>query len=130
MRKPKYRGYEKLAKVFNEQYSDVNYCFPLAAAIVSGVSAGKARAAFERAGREHRKGTPIPVGMKAMQDLGLQWESVSGFAGQQLRTVAPKLEGKWIVITCSHAVAVVDGKIDDWVDEGSRRKVVYAYKFD
>lgn len=130
MRKPKYRGYEKLAKVFQNQYNDTNYCFPLAVAVVSGVSAGKARAAFERAGREHGKGTPIPVGMKAMQALGLRWDSVSDFKGRQLRSVAPKLEGKWIIITCTHAVAIVDGKVDDWIDADSRRKVLYAYKFD
>ena len=129
MRKPKYRGYEKLARVFNEVYNDKNYCFPLAAAVVSGVSAGKARAAFERAGREHGKGTPIPVGMKAMQELGLQWESVSDFEGKQMRAIVDKLEGKWIVISRTHAMAVVDGKVDDWTDESGRRKVVYAYRF-
>ena len=130
MRKPKYRGYEKLARTFQEQYNDRNFCFPLAACIVSGVSAGKARAAFERAGREHRKGTPLDVGMAALQSLGLEWESAPELEGLQVRSALKQIpEGKYILISRTHAMGVLDGKVDDWTDESGRRKILFAYRF-
>jgi len=130
MRKPKYRGYEKLARTFREQYNDTNFCYPLAACIVSGVSAGKARAAFERAGREHRKGTPIDVGMAALKSLGLEWESVPELVGLQVRSALKQMpEGKYIIISRTHAMGVIDGKLDDWTEESGRRKILFAYRF-
>ena len=130
MRKPKYRGYEKLASTFKDQYDDTNFCFPLAACIVSGVSAGKARAAFERAGREHRKGTPLDVGMAALQSLGLERESVPELEGLQARSALKQIpEGKYILISRTHAMGVLDGKVDDWTDESGRRKILFAYRF-
>ena len=64
-------------------------------------------------GRKFRRGTPIAVTMAALKDeFGA---SVCHANRTPLsRFVAEHPEGHYVLLTCNHALALVDGKVYDW----------------
>lgn len=135
MRKPKKRTYEQLRKVFEGYHADNGYCAPLAFAVHTGWSAGKALAVFDRLGRERQKGSAMEHVIQAYQTAGYKLTDSPLHTGRQYKTVMPELRDSkrdWLLIIgnskVSHAVAIRSGDVVDWTKDDCRKKVLLAYE--
>ena len=121
-------SYEKLSHVGHKHYKDTNFCSVIALASVTGMSFGKSRIKMEKLGRKHRKGSVVVDLLTAIKNRGYEYERIEGYRGHHVKTMGGKLKGKgnFIIIVRGHALAVMDGKINDW-SENSCHRVVNVY---
>lgn len=97
-----------------------NDCTVIAAALATGESYEDAHAALELFGRKPGHGTSIHSTLRALDLLGYRHNRVQ-FEPASVQTIARQLDPKarYVVFTSNHALAVVDGVVEDW---SARRK--------
>lgn len=110
-------------------YGERRDCMVKAWAIAQRVPYETAHAMFKALGRKDRSGTRWAVTVEAMRGAGvcIQWlprrvtvARIGHFLGA----------GRYIAVTTSHALAVINGVVEDWTAQASgRHQVVGFIKF-
>ncbi len=115
--------------------NETNDCTVVAAVLTCGVSYDEAHEAFRKAGRRNRHGTYEHQQRKALKTLGAEIVNESRprkpNGGQfTCKTIGKELgNGKFYVFVARHALAVIDGEIQDWSANTNRRvKEVWEIK--
>ncbi|MCR9292041.1 MAG: hypothetical protein NXI32_04930 [bacterium] len=108
----------KDSRKFNERYD----CAVKALAIVADIPYAQAHAALKEQGRHNRCGTFAGQYEAALKKMGFQCEKMGRIKGQQAKTTktlarigAP--QGRYLVRTSRHVLAVADGQVHDWTSE-------------
>lgn len=126
--------YRELARVAERYYDDSNFCSVIAVAIATGRKFGKCRAAFKRQNRRHRCGTYQHQQSAVLEELGFrrhrEAELTAMAKGCWLQNVTRHLPsvGTFWVYTSGHVTCVKDGVIEDWSDDGSRKRIKSIYR--
>ena len=123
-------------KKVSKSYNEKNDCAVKAVAVVANASYQEAHEALRLAGRKPRRGTPLPVIFAALRSLGVyhEFKTVADHRGKDMgrcpisrvRSRLPR-KGRFLVLTRSHILAVVDGVVLDWT-EGRRHQARYAWE--
>jgi hypothetical protein len=103
---------------------DKSDCSVRALATAVGCTYEQASAVYTAAGRRVGKPTPVEITYKVMGDwLGLR--SLDGVRGMQLQELAELAKaGRYVVHLRNHALAVVEGVVQDWDSLDNRRAKV------
>lgn len=125
------------------QKNENNDCSVVAMSILTGYKYSTVHALFKKYGRKDRKGTQNEVTDKVIKELeskGFVFEEIrprqdyirhgerQEFGKYSLRTIIkfyPK--GKYLIHVHKHALAMVDGKIEDW-SKGTMKRVIKMWK--
>ena len=112
------------ARTFNEE----NDCSVKAIAIVSGLSYSECHSLYRKHGRKNKKGTPIYITHKVLEDLGCSIDYIKpkkeNGSKYTLRTIGKAYpKGDYIIITNNHMVALCDGVIEDWASNSCKRVI-------
>lgn len=115
-------------------YDETNDCTVKAIALACDVSYGKAHRLLAKMGRKKGRGVTMAVIAKALNQLGYPVD-IHGMLNHSAVDLTIKRfareysEGRYIVCTKAHAIAVVEGELKDWTaDTAGRRKVVSVMK--
>jgi hypothetical protein len=128
----------KVQEGFQHEYND---CAVRALAIAANVPYAKAHAALKAQGRRDRKGSKTFMLDKAIPAVGAKFEFIRTFdiTSRTYRKLYPTLQdilfkfkqGRYILITRSHAQALIDGVIHDAGSiSGPRSLVRLVYKLE
>ena len=118
----------------SERINEANDCAVIAMSITTGKSYTECHEAFKKAGRQDRRGVSLGMIENVIKQFGIMSPMMvcqSEFRKRIPVTQAPRYfrDGKYIAITRSHALAVVDGVVHDWTN-GRRHQIKYFYKID
>jgi len=112
----------KTAKEGAVRLNETNDCAVKAVCIAAEVDYEAAHAALKVQGRKNRKGAQLHMIINAVESLTGNRPILNHLS--QRRTVKtltrkePRLKrGNWIALTKNHALAVVDGVVEDWTAE-------------
>jgi hypothetical protein len=110
------------------QYREAGCCTVTALANTMDWSFGKAHRYMKKFGRRDRCGMSLIGISHALRNLGK--ESSSDCNGMTInRFVKSHPKGSYYVLVRGHALAVVDGTVQDWTgDTAQRRKIIEYYK--
>lgn len=118
--------FERLNSVAKEVYDDKDYCAVIAIALMCNVSYGKARAALERAGRKHRKGTRTSEMLAALKEITGK-EHKQRILGKPftMRRAAECVDHDALLLTAGHVVYYnSEAKVvEDWSQQRRHRVV-------
>ena len=130
----------------SDRMGENNDCSVKAVAISTQIGYEKAHAFLAQLGRKPRKGfvpdfdgtrwrgyLNVPVGSEGyvtgLHRIGFKAESIDCWSGKTLGTTAKHLKnGRYMVQVKGHVAAVVDGKVEDWTGDSSRRKVINVWR--
>ena len=109
-------------------------CAVKAFALVFGVDYEDMHLMFKREGRRNGNGTDTRISNNVLIKLGhpIETKMIRGEKGQKITTgrIGQYLpEGKFLVFTSGHMLALVDGEVLDWT-EGRRHRVKYVIKIE
>ena len=130
----------------SKSFDEKNDCAVKAVAVVANASYEEAYEALRKAGRKPRRATPLPVIFAALKSLGCHATYQNNFQhngvpmgrcpisrvksrlmqafganGKQFRN------GRYLVLTRNHILAVKDGEVQDWTD-GRRHQARFAWE--
>ena len=124
-------SYAELAKVGRKYYNDGNFCTVVGLAVACDLSFGKARAIAERTvSRRKGRGLKFYEIERLYESMGKALAPMSNTFGATLGTVAKHAptEGRYLFLTRSHCAVSREGILEDWSAEGSRHRVLRAFK--
>jgi hypothetical protein len=114
-----------------------NDCAVKAIAIVANASYEEAHAALAAQGRKNGRGSNLPQIMAALKSLGVfvhGYKGIKDHGGVAMRRLPMSRvkyhlpsEGRFLVLTRNHIVAVKDGEVLDWT-EGRRHQALFAWE--
>jgi len=108
--------YKSLSHISNI-YKEKNDCAVITVAAIANIHYSEAHELFRKAGRRSKCGTPMHITRKVLSQLNLSLNDVTRyFSPSSVRTIAPQLpsQGKFVIRTHKHILAVVDGVVHDW----------------
>jgi len=110
------------------RYRENGCCTVIALANAMDWSFGKAHRFMKKFGREDRRGMAMYQISAVMTKLGKDRETA--YKGMTInRFVKDHPKGSYYVLVRGHALAVVDGIVQDWTgDTAQRRKIIEYYK--
>lgn len=110
------------------RYRENGCCTVIALANTMDWSFGKAHRFMAKHGREHGRGMAMYQISAVMTKLGKDREIA--YKGMTInRFVKDHPKGSYYVLVRGHALAVVDGIVQDWTgDTAQRRKIIEYYK--
>lgn len=125
----------------SELRGDRNTCALRALGALAEIDYGTARAVLASHGRRVGHGTYTEQTEKAMDDLGLVYQKHYCFKYSnkgprsthptinQLLKERPELsKGHYLLYTRNHCFAMIDGKIEDWLQKGRRHRILGFYE--
>lgn len=124
--------YDQLMPVMGA-YREHNCCTVVALACTLDWSFGKAHRHMAKHGRESRKGMRIQDWLPALREAALQdgkkVQRIDDAAGMTInRFVKTHPSGTYYIRVRAHALAVVDGQIQDWTaGTAQRRKILDCF---
>jgi hypothetical protein len=118
------------------KYRENGCCTVVALACTLDWSFGKAHRHMKKYGRKNRRGMNILQWLPALTDAAnkdgktvREYRSAEGLTIKRFAKENPK--GVFYVRVNKHALAVVDGKMQDWTAEtAGRRKILNCYKIE
>ena len=126
----RYRPIPKRILTGYSRCEERNGCVPVSTAILTGKPLWKTLDAWRWFGRHPRQrvNAASALGLASTM-LDHRFTRVGGPARISLgRWVAENPEGRFLVLTRNHAIAVVDGIVYDWLPGGERRRVLCWYR--
>jgi len=111
---------------------DKQHCAPLAVSLVTGVPFNKVRARMEAHGRRRRCGTPRWITFQVLSDLGFEYRMLDDLplrcktVSSLGKALSRRKLSRFLVFTRNHALAVVDGKVQDWT-ANRRHRVKFVF---
>jgi len=119
---------EKIQKD-SDSLNEKNDCAVKAVAIVANHPYKCTHRLFEAAGRKSKKGTAFYITKKVLRSLGCHIKQTKQFDARTVRTLEKQLpaEGRFLIRTSNHILAVIDGKIIDWT-KGRLHRICHIYE--
>jgi len=123
--------YEQLRKVAKVIYKDNGFCTVIATALCTKISFGKAYQTMQDNGRKHRRGAFLGSCTDAIESLNCSvsdnLEDYSGKTVNQTLKLLPK-DKIYLISTNGHVTCVLYGKVQDWLNTNSRKRVRAVYQ--
>ena len=121
----------KVASGFPDEFND---CAVRALALSTKINYGDAHDMLRERGRRDRRGTRtawLESSLTSLASLGVKWNKME--EGRHLtlaQFIASHRTGRYIVITRSHGLALIDGVIHDSFSTGARVRIRWAYQIE
>ena len=129
-----YKTYQDLqTSAIRSQFNEHNDCTVVAVTLTAEVSYEEAHAALKTAGRRNRCGAYAHQQEKALLALGAKIEKIPtprkpNGRGYPTKTIGKALgRGNFYVFVSRHAVAVINGEVQDW-SAGRAKRIVTVWK--
>lgn len=128
------KRFEKIKKArYRKKLNEANDCVVIAVAIAARMTYEKAHGICEYQGRRIGKGIPTSYVLRHLEKIGFKVEKVKNLRQKNGSRYTPKTigdrlkRGYYIVRKNSHAMAVVNGVVEDWTN-GRQHHIKDAYK--
>lgn len=121
-------------QMVSEAMGETNDCGLIATSIVTRTGYKRVHETYSSLGRKKRCGVDTIQISKAINSLGFSEEREYMKRKHGKRITVNKIglyypNGKYIAITRTHALALVDGKVQDWT-EGRKHQVLFVMKIE
>jgi len=128
------KRFEKIKKSrYRKKLNETNDCVVIAVAIAARMTYEKAHGICEYQGRKIGKGIATEYVLQHLEKIGFKVEKVKNLVQKNGSRYTPKTIGErlkrgyYIVRKNSHAIAVVNGTVEDWTN-GRQHHIKDAYK--
>jgi hypothetical protein len=118
----------------SRELGESNDCGVISISIASGRPYQEIHKLFVKHGRSKGKGVSLNMIKRVLDDLGYKsdWDVCQAVFGKRVPVTHARgyfREGNYIAITRTHALAVVNGNVVDWM-EGRRHQIKFFFKLD
>ena len=114
----------------NSGLNEKNDCVVRALSVAGGLEYSVAHRMMAVAGREPRHSTSVPASIRMLETFFPHAQRVFvGGKATMAQFAAAYPDGRWMVYTRNHAVALVDGVVYDWMPH-PRSRVRWGWRLD